>query len=89
MYVAFARCKDYLIIFGSEKDNNADMYSWYDFANFAMKHDSKKYTNNILEKTVSNAKYKNTRGMMWQKISITILLQILIYLIKIHYYSLI
>ena len=49
MYVAFTRCKDYLIIFGSEIDNHADMYSWYDFANFAMKHDSKKYTNNILE----------------------------------------
>ena len=46
MYVAFARCKDYLIIFGSEKDNNADMYSWYDFAKFAMKQDYRNYTNN-------------------------------------------
>ena len=49
MYVAFTRCKDYLIIFGSEIDNNADMYSWYDFANFAIRQDYKNYTNNILE----------------------------------------
>ena len=63
MYVAFTRCNDYLIIFGSEIDNNADMYSWYDFANFAMRQDYKKYTNNILDtlKLVSNAKYKITK----------------------------
>ena len=49
MYVAFTRWKKYLIICGSEIDNNADMYSLYDFANFAMRQDYRNYIINILE----------------------------------------
>ena len=67
MYVAFTRCKQYLIIFGSEIDNNADMYSWYDFANFAMKHNHQNYTINLLEKmklVLSNGKFKFTQNMI-------------------------
>ena len=66
MHVAFTRCKNPLIIFGSEIDNSADMFSWYDFANFAMRQDYKNYIINMLEtlKLVSNVKYKITKEMM-------------------------
>ena len=39
MYVAFTRCKEYLILLSLIDNNDDDMYSWYDFANFVMKQD--------------------------------------------------